>query len=114
MSSVSFKESFFFFFGMEKLNFTKQGEQIPVSPMVANHSISSHNGRLCSLQTDNSSNWVIPIDRRKNAQLLSGVWESECIATPWTGLLLWSEQSKVQQEGGSSSLPGHALNDRAI
>lgn len=50
---------------MEKLNFTKQGEQIPVSPMVANHSISSHNGRLCSLQTDNSSNWVIPYRSQK-------------------------------------------------
>lgn len=55
-----------------------------------------------------------PRDYRTNVQLLFGVMGSEYTATPWAELLLWSELSKVQQEGGSLSLPGHAPNDRVI
>ena len=55
-----------------------------------------------------------PRDYRTNAQLLSGVMGSAHTATSRAELLLWSELSKVQQEGGSLSLPGHAPNDRVI
>ena len=73
---------------------------------MANHRISSRPHYLQTLAILVTGRH--PLDCRANAQLLSGVMGSESTATPWAELLLWSELSKVQQEGGSPSLPRHA------
>ena len=115
LSSISLSSQGHFFFVLRRTALhTTAAEQISASPqwVTTELPVTAAGPSLLTLAILVTGR--NPRDYRTNAQLLSGVMGSAHTATSRAELLLWSELSKVQQEGGSLSLPGHAPNDRVI
>lgn len=108
-----FWESKAIFFFLEVSDFTKQGEQIPVSSIVANHRISSYSSRhWLFANPGNCSHCEIPY-RLQNAQPLSESWSQSAPSSHGWSCCYGLSLPKYNRKKEAPTYLRHALNDKS-